>query len=298
MRRALAVASIGLALLGSSLSASGAPAAHAVRPDAALALVDDRGRTLRFERPPTRIVSLAPHATELLFAAGAGSRVVAVDPYSDQPPQARALARVTAHPAPDPEQLLALAPDLVVVWGASASPDRVEQLRALGLAVFVSEPRTLDAIADGIERFAALSADPSAGIERARRFRLAVAALRARHAQSVPVPVFVQAWARPLLTLSDRDTIGDALRSCGARNVFGAMPTAAPLVGVEAVLAASPRLIVAIDDVADRSRWDALGLLRPQGAIAFARIDPSIQRPAARILDALEQLCAAVDAVR
>jgi len=295
MRHALAVVSIGLSLFASTLNASGAGAGGGSAP---LTVTDDWGRTLRLEKVPTRIVSLAPHATELLFAAGAGSRMVAVDPYSDQPPQARTLARVTAHPAPDPEQLLALAPDLVVVWGASMTPDRVERMRALGLTVFVSEPRTLDAIADGIERFAALSPDPASGIERAKRFRQAVASLRARHAASVPVPVFVQAWARPLLTLSDRDTIGDALRSCGARNVFGTMPSAAPLVGVEAVLAASPRLIVAIDDIADRSRWDALGLLRPQGGIAFARVDPSIQRPAARILDALEQLCAAVDAVR
>jgi len=293
MRRALAVVSIGFALLASNVHAAGAGADAA-----ALTLTDDWGRSLRFANPPARIVSLAPHATELLFAAGAGSRVVAVDPYSDQPPPARSLTKVTAHPAPDPEQLLALAPDLVVVWGAAMSPDRVERMRTMGLRVFVSEPRTLDAIADGIERFAALSPEPSAGTRRARHFRQAVEKLRARHAGSVPVPVFVQAWARPLLTLSDRDTIGDALRSCGASNVFGTMPAAAPLVDVEAVLAAAPRLIVAIDDVADRSRWDALGLLRPQGKIAFARVDPSIQRPAARILDALEQLCAAVDAVR
>ena len=268
------------------------------RAQARFALTDDWGRTLRFDRRPARIVSLAPHATELLFAAGAGDRLVAADLHSDHPQAARAIPRVTSHPAPDPEQLLALRPDLVVIWGAAASADRVARLEALGLTVFVSDPRTLEEIAGGIERFSSLSDDPAPGLARAQRFRARVAALRARNAGRAQVPVFVQAWSRPLLTLSDRDAIGDALRSCGARNVFGAMAAAAPQVGPEAVLAAAPRLIVAIGADADPSQWEALRLLRPQGPAAFARIDPVIQRPTERMLPALERLCEAVEAAR
>lgn len=261
-------------------------------------LTDDRGRSLRIERAAPRIVSLAPHATELLFAAGAGDRVVAVDTHSDHPPEVASLARLRSYPSPDAEALLALRPDLVVLWGAAAGADRLQRLESLGLTVFVSEPRSLEAIATSLERFARLAADPAPGLARAQRFRAQVAALRGRSAHRAPLPVFVQAWTRPLFTLSDRDTIGDALRVCGAHNLFGDAAAAAPQLGPEAVLAAGPRLIVAVDADGDRSRWDELRVLRPAGRIAFARIDPAIQRPTERVLPLLEQLCAAVDAAR
>ena len=298
-RRALLIAFVWL--VAASLPAPARPAGVSAAPgrvEAPFTLTDDWGRTLRFAQRPLRIVSLAPHATELLFSAGAGNRVVAADLHSDYPEAARAIPRVSSYPAPDPEQLIALGPDLVVIWGAAAAADRVARLERLGLKVFVSEPRSLDAIATGVERFARLADDPASGLARAHRFRARLEALRALHAARAPVPVFVQAWARPLLTLSDRDTIGDALRSCGARNVFGAMTAAAPQVGAETVLAASPRLIVAIDAGADASQWEALRVLRPHGAIAFARIDPAIQRPTERMLPALERLCEAVEAAR
>ncbi len=264
----------------------------------ATSVIDDWGRVVRWQHTPQRIVSLAPHATELLFSAGAGPAVVAVDRYSDHPAAVRRLARIASYPVPDREALLALSPDLVVLWGAAANREQVARLEALGMNVFVSDPRGLEAIASTLERFARLGADPKAGVRAARRLRERVAALRERYEGAAQVPVFVQVWARPLLTLSDRDTIGDALRVCGARNLFGDMAAAAPRVGVEAVLAASPRLIVAIDAKADRSLWDSLGVLAPQGAAEFAAVDASIQRPSERIVTAIEQLCAAVDHAR
>ena len=272
--------------------------ASPARADDAGSVVDDWGRVVRWQRAPQRIVSLAPHATELLFAAGAGDRVVAVDAHSDRPEVARRLARVSSYPAPDREALLALRPDLVVLWGAAADREQIGRLEALGLKVFVSEPRTLEAIAGTLERFGRLGGDPARGKGAAERLRERVGSLRARYRRGETVPVFVQAWSRPLITLSDRDTIGDALRICGARNLFADLPVAAPQVGVEAVLAASPRLIVSIEPRADRSIWDGLGVLAPQGAIGFAAVDASIQRPTERIVPAIEALCEAVDRVR
>jgi iron complex transport system substrate-binding protein len=273
-------------------------AASSARADEVVSIVDDWGRDLRFQRMPRRIVSLAPHATELLFSAGAGPRVVGVDVHSDRPEAARGLPRVSSYPTPDREALLALRPDLVVLWGAAADRELIFRLEALGLVVFVSEPTTLEAIASSLERFGRLGGDEARGAQAAQRLRARIASLRSRYGRSAPVPVFVQAWAKPLLTLSDRDTIGDALTICGARNVFGDMPMAAPQVGVEAVLAASPRLIVAIDEKADRSQWDALRVLAPQGKIEFAAVDASIQRPTDAIADAIGQLCVAVDRAR
>ena len=263
-----------------------------------MTVVDDRQRVLSFAAPPRRIVSLAPHATELLFAAGAGPQVIAVDIHSDRPAGVRGLTRLGSFPGPDPERLLALRPDLVVTWGAASDAGRLRSLQALGLRVFVSEPHGLDHIGDTLERFARISVNPLAGAARARGYREAVQALRQRYAQRPQVPVFVQAWSRPLVTLSDRDVIGDALRACGARNVFAQSPVAAPQVSPEAVLARAPRLIVSIDEAAGTDPWERLGVLTPRGTIAFARIDASIQRPADSILGAVGSLCEAVERVR
>ena len=278
-----------------ALAAASGPAGAAAP---VLELRDDWQRTIRLPRAPRRIVSLAPHATELLFAAGAGAQVVAADPYSVRPVAAAALPRVAAWPRPDPERLLALRPDLVVVWGASATRDQVARLEALGLAVFVSEPAGLDDIGRTLDRFATIGAEPAVGAASAHRYRERVRALRERFASRPALPVFVQAWSRPLVTLSDRDTIGDALRACGGRNVFGDAPVAAPQVSPETVLGARPRLIVSIDESSGREPWERLGVLAPRGPIAFARVDASIQRPSVSIVEQVAALCDAIEDAR
>ncbi|GAA4407804.1 helical backbone metal receptor [Quisquiliibacterium transsilvanicum] len=280
--------------------AGGAAAAPAPKPPA-LRLVDDWGRSVALAGPPQRIVSMAPHATELLFAAGAGPRVVAVDRSSDFPAEVRALPRLAAHPRPDPERLLAMRPDLVVLWGAAVGRDLVDRLEGFGVRVFVSEPKGLDDVAGTLERFALLGDDPRRGRDEARSFRQAVAALRARHAAGALVPVFVQVWARPLITLSDRDSFADVLRTCGARNVFGAERMAAPQVGAEAVLRLAPRLVVAFGGEraeAARDTWTRLGLLAPDGPAGFVQLSGAIQRPTPRMLAPMKLLCEAVEATR
>jgi ABC-type Fe3+-hydroxamate transport system substrate-binding protein len=260
---------------------------------------DDRGRRLVLPRTPARIVSLAPHATELLFASGLGARVVAVDRDSDFPEAARALPRLASHPRPDVEELLALAPDLVVIWGPGADRALLERLEGLGMTVFVSEPRTLDDVADSIGRFATMSPDASAGLAASHAFRARVAALRARYANRRPVRVFVQVWSSPLIGVADRDVIGDAVRSCGGSNVLAGAASAAPQLDAEAVIAARPELILATDGTRSERVWRERGLLAPRGVARFAAFDAStMERPGPRVLDALDRLCLEIDAAR
>ena len=295
------VAAVALAALGWA-----APVA-AAEP---VVLIDDLGNEIRLAAPPRRIVSLAPHATELLFAAGLGERVVAVDPDSDHPPAARALPRVGALPEPPVERLLTLRPDLVVAWAPAVRPGFVERMSRLGLPVFVSDPRTLDSVAASLVRFGQLRGNAAAGSEpagsnaapadqAAARFTNALAALRARWAGREPVSVFVQIWSDPLITITDRDIIGDAIAACGGVNVAAALPGAAPRIDVERVLAAAPRLVVATDSPDSAARWRRLGVLRPEGPARFAHLDPVVlQRPGPRILEAVEALCGEIDAAR
>lgn len=265
----------------------------------AVALVDDAGRTVELRRTPTRIVSLAPHATELLFAAGAGERVVAVDPYSDEPPAAKNLPKVSGYPQLDAEGLFALAADLVVLWGPGVSRALLERLESLDIDAFVSHPRTLDDIASTMRRFARLAPDPAPGEAAADAFEAELASIRARYADRRPVRVFVQVWASPLYTVSDADPIGDALHSCGGVNVFGEGGVAAPQLDAEAVIARRPELIVASDRSPSPERWAALGLLAPRGTARFVVFDASrFERPGPRSLGALLRLCEAIDEVR
>ena len=122
--------------------------------------------------------------------------------------------------------------------------------------------------------------------------------MRERYRHATLVPVFVQIATRPVMTLSDRDSIGDALRICGARNVFGDLSAAAATVGAEAVLAAAPSLIVSIDPSRSREPWQSLGVIEPRGSIRIAWIGPDIHRPGPRLAALIEQLCAMVDEVR
>jgi iron complex transport system substrate-binding protein len=278
-------------------------AALAIAPaHAAIAVVDDSGATVAVAAPVRRIVSLAPHATELVFAAGAGSRLVGVVAGSDWPPQARAIERVGDAHALDVERIVALRPDLVVTWPYT-TPAQAEQLRARGIAVLTTDPKTLDGIAAAIERIGALAATAPIAREAASAYRAKLARVRAAHRGAQRIRVFYEIWDSPLYTVGGRHLITHALDACAADNVFAGLATPAPAVSVEAVLAAAPDAIVAAFDNGAPPAWlDAWRRWRELPATRygnFATVDANLlHRPGPRFVDGVEALCAAVDAAR
>ncbi|MCB1943324.1 MAG: ABC transporter substrate-binding protein, partial [Candidatus Accumulibacter sp.] len=124
---------------------------------AEVSVVDDAGTTLRLARPAQRIVSLAPHLTETLFAAGAGGRVVGTVEYSNFPPAAANIARVGGYSQIDLERVVALKPDLVIAWQSGNAAAHLDRLRALGLPVYLSQPDRIEDVASEIERFGVLA---------------------------------------------------------------------------------------------------------------------------------------------
>ncbi len=274
-------------------------AAQAEPAPASAELRDDWGRVLPTLPRPTRIVALAPHLTESLAAAGVLGQVIAIDANSDYPDEVAAIEHIRAYPPPGPERLLALRAQWVMVWAPGISRSWVERVERAGIAVFVSDPRTLADVAGTIERFAAISDQPQDAGAAARAFRERLARLEQRYSARRPVSVFYQVWARPLVSLGSGDVTADAMRVCGARNIFASAALAAPQVTEEAVLAARPRLIVAADHPDSVVRWRRLGAIAPAGFARFSYLEPSaIQRPGPRILDAVQQLCEMVDAAR
>jgi iron complex transport system substrate-binding protein len=270
---------------------------------AAVTVVDDAGRRVTVQQPARRVISMAPHATELLFAAGGGERVVGAMNYSDYPEAAKTIPLVGSNSVIDMERVLALKPDLVVVWHSGNTARQIAQIAATGVPVFHSEPRKLGQVADNIERLGQLLGTQATASAAASALRTRLAGLEARYGKRPPVTVFYQIWDQPLYTLNDAQIASDAIRLCGGRNVFGALNVVAPEVSVEAVLAADPEAIMA----GKRHDPANLGLKLWQPYKSMTAVKRGnlltvngelLTRPGPRVVDGAEQLCAAFEAVR
>lgn len=266
-------------------------------------VTDDLGQAIVLAQPARRIVSLAPHVTEMLFAAGAGERVVGAVQYSDYPEAAQRVPRVGGYTSLDLEAVVALRPDLIVAWKSGNPAQQLEKLRGLGFAVYITEPRHIEDVPRDIERLGQLAGTATAAHKATAAFRARHEALRRRYGGRPLVDVFYQIWDHPLMTVNGEHLISDVLRLCGGRNVFASLPVLAPKVDVEAVLAADPEAIVASGMGEARPEW--LDTWRRWPQLRAVRhndlffIPPDlIQRHTPRILDGAERLCTALEQAR
>ncbi|MES2018405.1 MAG: cobalamin-binding protein [Pseudomonadota bacterium] len=210
---------------------------------AEISVVDDGGARVTLQKPAQRIISMAPHVTELLFAAGGGARIVGAMNFSDYPEAAKKIPLVGSNSQLDMERVIALKPDLLVVWQSGNTARQLEQLRALGIPVFQSEPQKLDQVADSLLRLGQLMGTDAQARAAAADYRAKIGALAARYGKRPRVKVFYQIWDKPLYTLSGQHIVSDAIRLCGGDNVFGALKVKAPEVSLEAVMQADPEAI-------------------------------------------------------
>ena len=266
-------------------------------------VVDDAGRHVTLAQPAQRIVSLAPHLTELLFSAGAGAQVVGAVAYSDHPDAARRIPRVGDSAQLDLERIVALRPDLLVVWQHGNSAQQLAQLSRLGIPVYAGESRRFDGIAATLRRLGRLAGTGAVAEVRAQAFEHDVAALRERYAGRTPLRVFYQIWHRPLMTVNGEHLISEALALCGAHNVFAALAPLTPTLGEEAVIAADPDAIVtgSVDPAGpdNLDGWRRLRSLRATRGGHLIVVDPDkLHRQSDRVIDGARELCEKLDAVR
>jgi iron complex transport system substrate-binding protein len=261
-----------------------------------IAVVDDSDHTVRLAQPARRVVSLAPHLAEMMFALGADRQLVAVSASSDFPAAARSLPRISGAAGIDLEAIIAMRPDLVLGWQSGNPAQLFERLARLGIPVFLSEPRTLDQIATNFERLGQLTGHAKRAGAVAARFRRELSALRGR--ESSPGPrVFYQIWHQPLLTIGGKHFIADAIRLCGGTNVFEPNAQLVPVVNREAILALDPEVIVSADIDTDElfaqwRRWTMVSAVRNR-RIRTVNAD-LLHRPGPRVVDGVAQLCAAI----
>lgn len=267
----------------------------------AVSVVDDAQRTVTLPQPARRIVSLSPHTTEMLYAAGAGSYVVGVVQYSDYPPEAASVTSVGSGIALDLERIMSLKPDLVVAWTSGNSAAQLRRLRELGIPVFESEPREYLTIATSIERLATLTGTERTGQAAANAFRAQLKRIRETYQLRPDLTVFYQIWRTPLMTLNGEHPVSISLRLCGATNIFAHLPQLAPTVSTEAVLQANPDVIIAStgeqDDVL--AGWKRFPKLKAVAHDNLLLIDGGMMnRSGPRILDATEALCRQLETAR
>lgn len=273
----------------------------ATRP--ALRISDDTGRVVSLPRAPRRIVALAPSATALLFAAGAGERIVATIEYSDDPPAARRIPRIGDAQALDLERLLALRPDIVVVSEGITSALQIDRVDALGLPLYRTRAASLDALAASIRRLGKLNDTERVADIAARELERKLASLRERYATRQPLRVLYQVWNRPVYTIGGDHVITHALEICGGRNVFADQRVAAPAVSTEAVIARNPEVIVgtapgdeAREWLASWRRFPSLQAVRDDHLLVFN--DMRLDRMGPSAVDAAATLCELLDTAR
>jgi iron complex transport system substrate-binding protein len=272
----------------------------------ALVIEDDEGHRLELAGPARRIVSLAPGATAMLFAAGAGALVVGTSEFSDEPAAARRVPRVGDSHGFDLERVLALQPDVVVVWSGGTAPAEIERLERAGLRIYRHRLARLDQLAPSLERFGALAGTQLQARRAAAEFAARLDALRRRYAARLAgsgagaPTILLQVWDQPLYTVGGAELLSDVAATCGYRNLYADLSDPGPAVAIESVLARNPDVILALagdptSAAAWARRWQALPLLAAvRAGHVLAWSDPRLSRLGPAMLDATAALCRAL----
>lgn len=237
--------------------------------------IDDAGRTLVLPAPAQRIVTLAPHAAELVIAAGAGRRLVGIAAASDADGLPTGLPVISGAGALDRERLLALQPDLVIAWQSGNRAADIAWLGRSEIPLFLTEPKSLEDIERAIRAIGTLAGSAAKAKDAADAF---AAGIHSNCAGKTPIPVYVAVWERPRLTLGGDHWINDVLARAGLRNVLEPIP----------------RDVVALSDEAAMAytRLPRVSLIRRFDGSADDRLADLLSRPGPRLAEAVQQLCA------
>jgi iron complex transport system substrate-binding protein len=261
------------------------------------------GAEVAAEPPITRIISLAPSFTELIYAAGAGDYLVGAVSYSDYPLEAQRVTRVGDFNALNIERIIELKPDLILTWQSGTSARDIQRLEQLGLPVLIRETQYLDDIPALIAEIGQLTGQQDTANTEAERLRSQLNTLRQNYEHASTVSVFYQVWHQPLITVNGAQFMGQAMALCGGVNIFADQTALAPHVSREAVINANPDVILLGGKSAHQqawlAQWQTLSFLTAsQNQHIFLLDSDQYQRPTPRFIDGLNTLCQLIDQAR
>jgi iron complex transport system substrate-binding protein len=248
-----------------------------------------------------RMVTLAPHLAELVFASGAGDLLVGVSAYSDYPEAAGDLPVLSDAFTVDQERLALLRPDLLLAWQSGTPANVIDELRAAGFRVEAIATRGINDVAAALRRIGELSNRSTQANAAAAEFLASMAELQSEYADAVPITVFYQVSERPLYTINGEHFIGELLALCGGQNVFAELSQLAPSVSVEAVIDRDPEVLMSADDgsgspFAEWQRWESLAANRFGNHFSIDAAE--VARATPRLIQAGEKVCGALDQAR
>jgi len=295
--RDVALTSLVLLLLGSGSAHAQSALANRDSTLAGRDVVDEAGRTVRIPQPVQRIVSLAPSLTETLYALGLQDRLVGDTDYCDYPEDAQKKRKVGGAINPNFEEIAALRPDLVLVIKSLNRYDTVRALDELGIPVYATDPRTVDEIISSTGRLAEILGTEETGSALAADMEHRLSDLQKRLAPLPPRKVLFIVWAEPLISIGKDTFIADALRRAGAVSIVDSSQSW-PQVNLEEVVKLHPEYLVFatghgesvahdMDAFSGLPGWRLLDAVRNR---KFAVISDAVNRPAPRIVSAIEDL--------
>lgn len=267
-------------------------------------MIDDRGRSIRLDLFASRIISLSPNITELVFSAGAGSKLVGVSQYSDYPHAAKYITEIGDSSSLDLERIIALQPDLVIAWrSGNALPD-VEKLEKLGLAVFATEATRLADVPRLLRAVGKLAGTSTKAEQAAESYEEKLQQIERNYKNRRKIRVFQLIWHQPLITVNGDHIISDILNLCGGVNVFASAPSLTPVISAEDLIEADPEAIISSGS-SERGQTGVEGLRRQLPNVSAIRnnhlffVTPDlIYRQTLRMLQAARVVCEQLESVR
>ena len=262
-------------------------------------VTDEAGRRVRVPVRPQRIVTLAPNLTEIVYAVGAGNRLVGNTTYCDYPPEARQVEKIGDTLQPNIERIVALRPQLVLVSTASQLEAFTRQLNEQGIAFYVTDPRTLEDVFRSIKSLGELLDESERGQRLVDELRARAAAVERAVQASKPVKVFYQVSAAPLYTIGREAFLTDLIRRAGGQSVTADVPGAFPRYSDEAALGTQPEaIIMSVDSSMDQHNARPAQSLKKSPAVLSGRVyginGDLLSRPGPRLVDGLEQIARAL----
>lgn len=266
---------------------------------AKIQVLDDRGNNLSLQQPAQRVLALAPHAVEILFAVGAGDRLLARPLAATYPEQAARLPSLGDGVRLDPEVLLSYKPDLIIAWDTAGPRTALSPLIRMGIPVYWSDPQSLSQIARNMRNLARLTGQDSQGEAVATEFERSIAAWRLAYANKTPRPKALYViWSNPWMTVNGQHFISELLALCSADNLFADLPPLAGRLAFEAILQRQPQMILAAS-AADLNKFSTFPQLPASRYQGLLQVNPDwFERPGPRVIQALGSLCPEVERVR
>ena len=264
---------------------------------AEIRVIDDLGEEVVLLKPARRVISLAPHITELIYSLGAEKQIVGTVKYSDYPSEASTLPRIGDAFSLNIESVLALKPDLIIAWHTGGNNRPIERLRSLGLPVYTNEAKSLAGIGEAIIDIATLLDKNERGFALQQEFVTALENSRVVK-KSSPV-IFFQISDQELYTVSSEHLIGQAINHCGGKNLFSDISPNVSQVNQEMILANQPDVIVVTQRPGSESAWVKTWRGFTGTQYQVDTIDPDlISRPSLRMLDGIKAICEIVNGAR